>query len=190
MRAQPDRFPGAERVELVGAGASRRATGPDIMRLAFVLVLLGYGTKAGLAPMHTWKPDAYSEAPVPSAAILSSAHVELRPLRPDPLLHSDQPMPWRAVSWPTAASLRRALHGHLRAFHTGTEKLSPPAGLSHHRPCRHYGDGTGARGPAGQPGPHAAHDLSHHREVAAVPVRGQRVPALQAPTCSPKSRAE
>lgn len=44
-----------------------------VMRLAFVLVLLGYGTKAGLAPMHTWKPDAYSEAPVPSAAILSSA---------------------------------------------------------------------------------------------------------------------
>ena len=43
------------------------------MRMAFVLVLLGYGTKAGLAPMHTWKPDAYSEAPVPSAAILSTA---------------------------------------------------------------------------------------------------------------------
>jgi hydrogenase-4 component F len=43
------------------------------MRLAFVLILLGYGTKAGLAPMHTWKPDAYSEAPVPTAAILSSA---------------------------------------------------------------------------------------------------------------------
>jgi hydrogenase-4 component F len=43
------------------------------MRLAFVLVLLGYGTKAGLAPMHTWKPDAYSEAPVPTAAILSTA---------------------------------------------------------------------------------------------------------------------
>jgi hydrogenase-4 component F len=43
------------------------------MRLAFVLVLLGYGTKAGLAPMHTWKPDAYAEAPAPSGAILSSA---------------------------------------------------------------------------------------------------------------------
>ncbi|MGE5645815.1 MAG: proton-conducting transporter membrane subunit [Acidobacteriota bacterium] len=43
------------------------------MRLAFILVLLGYGAKAGIAPMHTWKPDAYSEAPVPSAAILSSA---------------------------------------------------------------------------------------------------------------------
>jgi hydrogenase-4 component F len=43
------------------------------MRLAFILALLGYGTKAGLAPMHTWKPDAYSEAPVPAAAILSTA---------------------------------------------------------------------------------------------------------------------
>src|SRR5258708_1705144 len=43
------------------------------MRLAFILILLGYGTKAGIAPMHTWKPDAYSEAPVPSAAILSTA---------------------------------------------------------------------------------------------------------------------
>ncbi len=43
------------------------------MRLAFILALLGYGTKAGLAPMHTWKPDAYSEAPVPAAALLSSA---------------------------------------------------------------------------------------------------------------------
>jgi hydrogenase-4 component F len=43
------------------------------MRLAFVLILLGYGTKAGIAPMHTWKPDAYSEAPVPVAAMLAAA---------------------------------------------------------------------------------------------------------------------
>ncbi|HWR52496.1 MAG TPA: proton-conducting transporter membrane subunit [Bryobacteraceae bacterium] len=43
------------------------------MRLAFILILLGYGTKAGIAPMHTWKPDAYSEAPVPTAAMLSTA---------------------------------------------------------------------------------------------------------------------
>jgi hydrogenase-4 component F len=41
---------------------------PKAMRLAFILVLIGYGTKAGLAPMHTWKPDAYAEAPVPAAA--------------------------------------------------------------------------------------------------------------------------
>ena len=43
------------------------------VRMAFILALLGYGTKAGLAPMHTWKPDAYGEAPVPTAAILSTA---------------------------------------------------------------------------------------------------------------------
>ena len=43
------------------------------MRLAFILVLLGYGTKAGLAPMHTWKPDAYSEAPAPVAALMATA---------------------------------------------------------------------------------------------------------------------
>jgi len=44
-----------------------------VMRLSFILVLLGYGTKAGLAPMHTWKPDAYSEAPVPVAALMATA---------------------------------------------------------------------------------------------------------------------
>lgn len=46
---------------------------PTVMRLAFILILLGYGTKAGLAPMHTWKPDAYSEAPAPVAALMAAA---------------------------------------------------------------------------------------------------------------------
>ena len=45
---------------------------PTAMRLGFVMILLGYGTKAGLAPMHTWKPDAYAEAPVPAAAMLGA----------------------------------------------------------------------------------------------------------------------
>jgi hydrogenase-4 component F len=48
---------------------------PKAMRLALILVLLGYGTKAGLAPMHTWKPDAYAEAPVPTATLLGVAFV-------------------------------------------------------------------------------------------------------------------
>src|SRR5260370_14629864 len=48
---------------------------PAAMRLGFVLVLVGYGTKAGLAPMHTWKPDAYAEAPVPSAALLGAGFI-------------------------------------------------------------------------------------------------------------------
>ena len=48
---------------------------PAAMRLAFVMVLVGYGTKAGLAPMHTWKPDAYAEAPIPSAALLGAGFI-------------------------------------------------------------------------------------------------------------------
>lgn len=48
---------------------------PKAMRLAFVLILLGYGTKAGLVPMHTWKPDAYAEAPVPAATLLGAGFI-------------------------------------------------------------------------------------------------------------------
>ncbi|MFA5264310.1 MAG: hydrogenase 4 subunit F [Opitutaceae bacterium] len=48
---------------------------PKAMRLAFLLVLVGYGTKAGLVPMHTWKPDAYAEAPVPTAALLGAGFI-------------------------------------------------------------------------------------------------------------------
>jgi hydrogenase-4 component F len=44
---------------------------PEVLRLAFVFVLVGYGTKAGLAPMHTWLPDAHSEAPAPLSAMMS-----------------------------------------------------------------------------------------------------------------------
>ncbi len=44
---------------------------PEVMRLAFVFVLVGFGTKAGIAPMHTWLPDAHSEAPSPLSAMMS-----------------------------------------------------------------------------------------------------------------------
>jgi hydrogenase-4 component F len=44
---------------------------PEVMRLAFVFILVGYGTKAGLAPMHTWLPDAHSQAPSPVSGLLS-----------------------------------------------------------------------------------------------------------------------
>jgi hydrogenase-4 component F len=46
---------------------------PEVMRLSFVFVLVGYGTKAGIAPMHTWKPDAYGESPSSLGALMSSA---------------------------------------------------------------------------------------------------------------------
>jgi hydrogenase-4 component F len=51
--------------------AAAGALNPEVIRLAFVFIVIGYGTKAGLAPMHTWLPDAHSEAPAPISALMS-----------------------------------------------------------------------------------------------------------------------
>jgi hydrogenase-4 component F len=44
---------------------------PAMLNLAFVFLLLGYGTKVGLAPLHAWLPDAHAEGPTPISAVLS-----------------------------------------------------------------------------------------------------------------------
>ena len=44
---------------------------PMLVRLAFAFIVIGFGTKAGLFPMHTWLPDAHSQAPSPVSALLS-----------------------------------------------------------------------------------------------------------------------
>jgi len=46
---------------------------PFWLKLAFAFILIGFGTKTGLAPVHAWLPDAHSEAPSPVSAILSGA---------------------------------------------------------------------------------------------------------------------
>lgn len=46
---------------------------PLWLKTGFIFVLIGFGTKMGLAPMHTWLPDAHSEAPSPASALLSGA---------------------------------------------------------------------------------------------------------------------
>jgi hydrogenase-4 component F len=46
---------------------------PDAVRLSFVLAVVGFGTKVGFVPMHTWLPDAHSEAPAPVSALLSGS---------------------------------------------------------------------------------------------------------------------
>jgi hydrogenase-4 component F len=53
------------------AGAT--SLNPAWLKAAFVLILVGYGTKMGLAPLHTWLPDAHSEAPSVVSALLSGA---------------------------------------------------------------------------------------------------------------------
>src|SRR5688572_4148568 len=44
---------------------------PALLNLAFVFLLLGYGTKVGLVPLHAWLPDAHAEGPTPVSAVLS-----------------------------------------------------------------------------------------------------------------------
>ena len=44
---------------------------PNVMGIAFVFLLVGYGTKVGLAPLHNWLPDAHAEGPTPISAVLS-----------------------------------------------------------------------------------------------------------------------
>ncbi|MBF0362203.1 MAG: hypothetical protein HQK49_14400 [Oligoflexia bacterium] len=50
---------------------------PLLVKIAFIFVVVGYGTKAGLAPMHTWLPDAHGEAPAPISAIFSGFMLNL-----------------------------------------------------------------------------------------------------------------
>ncbi|HVB93702.1 MAG TPA: proton-conducting transporter membrane subunit, partial [Acidimicrobiales bacterium] len=51
--------------------ANARHLDPSVLRLGFALLVLGYGTKVGLAPMHSWLPDAHSQAPAPISALMS-----------------------------------------------------------------------------------------------------------------------
>jgi hydrogenase-4 component F len=53
---------------LVGKAA---AFSPELLNVAFVFLMLGYGTKVGLAPVHAWLPDAHAEGPTPISAVLS-----------------------------------------------------------------------------------------------------------------------
>ncbi len=59
---------GLDWVALVAAGPQMD---PGVTRLAVVLLVVGFGTKAGLAPLHAWLPDAHSQAPAPVSALMS-----------------------------------------------------------------------------------------------------------------------
>jgi hydrogenase-4 component F len=52
--------------------APRLAGAAELLKLAFVFIVVGYGTKVGFVPMHSWLPDAHAEAPAPISALLSA----------------------------------------------------------------------------------------------------------------------
>ena len=71
MAARP--VAGQEVEAMAWTSLMQRAAGfdPELLNLAFIFLLLGYGTKVGLAPMHGWLPDAHAEGPTPISAVLS-----------------------------------------------------------------------------------------------------------------------
>ncbi|MFE0021073.1 proton-conducting transporter membrane subunit [Amycolatopsis sp. NPDC059021] len=58
-------------IDLASLSAHARDLDPGVTRIAVALLVLGFGTKAGLAPLHAWLPDAHSQAPAPVSALMS-----------------------------------------------------------------------------------------------------------------------
>jgi hydrogenase-4 component F len=119
---------------------------PVLLQTAFLLILIGLGTKAGLVPMHTWLPDAHSQAPSPVCALLSGIetsailYVILRlfpVMKASPNSHAET---WALVlgmiSVGTAAFLLLQVHDYKRMFafstveHMGIILTSVGIGLS------------------------------------------------------------
>jgi hydrogenase-4 component F len=71
VRQQATVDPAMHALRWTGLLALASALPPRVLEIAFVFLVVGYGTKAGLAPMHTWLPDAHSEAPAPVSALMS-----------------------------------------------------------------------------------------------------------------------
>jgi hydrogenase-4 component F len=63
--------PGAAGLDLAALVTHAAGLDPDVTRIAVAVLILGFGTKAGLAPMHAWLPDAHSQAPAPVSALMS-----------------------------------------------------------------------------------------------------------------------
>lgn len=63
--------PGTAGLDLATLSAHAPGLDPGVTRIAIVLLVLGFGTKAGLPPLHAWLPDAHSQAPAPVSALMS-----------------------------------------------------------------------------------------------------------------------
>jgi hydrogenase-4 component F len=71
MAARPVLGEGQDAMVWTNLIAKASAFDPALLNVAFVFLLLGYGTKVGLAPLHAWLPDAHAEGPTPISAVLS-----------------------------------------------------------------------------------------------------------------------
>ena len=71
MAARPVIGEGHDAMVWTSLVARAKDFSPDMLNVAFIFLMLGYGTKVGLAPLHAWLPDAHAEGPTPISAVLS-----------------------------------------------------------------------------------------------------------------------
>ncbi len=64
-------------LDWTGLTAAAPDLDPGVTRIAVLLLILGFGTKAGLAPLHAWLPDAHSQAPAPVSALMSGVLISV-----------------------------------------------------------------------------------------------------------------
>ena len=157
--------------------AHASALHPFTVKLAVVFLVVGYGTKAGLAPMHTWKPDAYREAPSPAGVLMAvgmmncSLYALLR-------VHIVS----RAVLGPEFSGrllLGLGLASVLVATPVHPHPVEPqaPARLLERRARGDHGDRLRAGRGGGHPRGAPPHDLPHVRQAGRVLLRGHARPA-------------
>jgi hypothetical protein len=95
---------------------------PTIMALAFVFLLVGYGTKVGLVPLHNWLPDAHAEGPTPVSAVLSGLLLNVA-------LYAI--LRCKVLVDGASTAIRRQPDDGLRPAHGGGRRLLPVAAEGH-----------------------------------------------------------
>ena len=145
---------------------------PTVLSIAFVFLLVGYGTKVGLVPLHNWLPDAHAEGPTPVSAVLSGLLPQRRALRGRPLQGAGRGVAaTRRFARGSDAGLRPAVGGCGRAVALAAEGREAAVRLfvdrahgNHDVRVRHGRSGRQFRGAA-------AHDRPLAHQVARSSLR-------------------
>ena len=112
---------------------------PMLLKMGFLCLLVGYGTKAGLAPMHSWLPDAHSQAPAPVSAIFSGFMLNAALyciMRYVPIVEIDHRA--RRLEPSAACSVRHHLDYRGGSVHHLSARRKAAACLSQRRAHRHH----------------------------------------------------
>ena len=144
MAARPVLGEGQDAMVWTALIAKAQGFAPELLNVAFVFLMLGYGTKVGLAPLHAWLPDAHAEGPTPISAVLSGLllNVALYALLRFKMLLAANPAaiapgPLDGDDGPPVADLRR-LHALPPARHQAHVRLLlHRAHGAHHLRLRH-----------------------------------------------------